>query len=112
MAKIAFWVTAGPALQDKVLPNLVLANRMKTMRQQDVQVYFFGPGVELAGKAEGRLAEALATLGQSEVPMGACPANAEQYGVVTSVTDKGVNMEPAGEALVRLIEQGYQVVGV
>jgi hypothetical protein len=112
MAKIAFWITAGPSLQDKALANAVLAGRLKTMRNQDIQVYFFGPGVELAGKTDGPMAEAIKTLAQGEVPMGACPFNAEQYGVTTTVTDKGIKMEPAGEALIRLVEEGYQIVGV
>ncbi|MHB1612293.1 MAG: DsrE family protein [Sulfobacillus sp.] len=112
MAKIAFWITAGPTLQDKALANTVLAGRLKIHRNQDVQVYFFGPGVQLAGQTEGPMAEALKTLSDSSVPMGACPFNAEQYGVTATVTDKGIVMEPAGEALVRLIDEGYQIVGV
>lgn len=45
MAKVAFWITAGPALADKALSNLVLAGRLKANRGQDVQVYFLGPGL-------------------------------------------------------------------
>ncbi|AUW95142.1 MAG: hypothetical protein C7B44_01165 [Sulfobacillus thermosulfidooxidans] len=112
MAKIAFWITAGPGLEEKVLANLVLAGRLKANRNQDIEVYFFGPGVKLAGQAEGHLAEALKTLSSGQVPMGACPFNADQYGVTTTVTEQGIHMEPAGEALVRLTEQGYQIVGV
>ncbi|MDA8195392.1 MAG: DsrE family protein [Thermaerobacter sp.] len=112
MGKIAFWITAGPSLQDKAMANLVLAGRLKTNRQQDVQVYFFGPGVQLAGQAEGALLGAISALAEGQVPMAACPANAEQYGLVSSVTEKGVAMEPAGEAMIRLVEQGYQIVGV
>jgi hypothetical protein len=112
MAKIAFWITAGPSLMDKALANIVLAGRLKANRNQDIEVYFFGPGVELAGKAEGFFAESLKTLREGSVPMAACPFNADQYGVTASVTDKGITMEPAGEALVRLAEQGYQIVGV
>lgn len=112
MAKIAFWITAGPELQDKALANIVLASRLKKNRSQDVQVYFFGPGVKLAGHADGKLLDALGALGESIVPMGACGANAEQYGVTQSLTEKGIVIEPAGEALIRLIDQGYEVVGV
>lgn len=112
MAKIAFWITAGPNLADKALANLRLASRLRDNRKQDVQVYFFGPGVELAGRAEGAVKEALMGLTQSSVPIAACPFNAEQYGVTTQVTDQGIVMEPAGEALIRLVENGYQVVGV
>jgi len=112
MAKVAFWITAGPGLADKALSNLVLAGRLKANRGQDVQVYFFGPGVELAGKAEGPLLEALKTLGQEQVPMAACPFNADQYGVTATMTEHGIHLEPAGEALIRLVEAGYQIVGV
>ncbi len=112
MAKIAFWITAGPSLSDKALANIVLAGRLKANRNQDIEVYFFGPGVELAGKAEGMLAESLKKLNEGNVPMAACPFNADQYGVTESITASGVKMEPAGEALVRLVEQGYQIVGV
>lgn len=112
VAKIAFWITAGPSLKDKALANLILAGRLKNQRHQDVQVYFFGPGVQLAGQAEGPLAESLKALADGAVPMAACPFNAEQYGVSTGITDHGITMELAGEALVRLVEQGYQVVGV
>lgn len=112
VAKIAFWITAGPGLEEKVLANLVLAGRLKANRNQDIEVYFFGPGVKLAGQAEGFMAETLQSLSSGEVPMGACPYNAEQYGVSASVTGQGIKMEPAGEALVRLTEEGYQIVGV
>ncbi len=112
MAKLAFWITAGPSLADKALANLVLASRLQENRGQDVEVYFFGPGVELAGHAEGPVAEVLATLKNHSVPVGACPANANQYEVATVLTEQGVKMEPAGEALVRLVEKGYQIIGV
>ena len=112
MAKIAFWITAGPSLQDKAIANIVLAGRLRANRNQDVQVYFFGPGVQLVGQAEGYLVEALATLVKESVPMAACPGNAEQYGVTTRVTDQGITLEPAGEALLRLADEGYQIVGV
>ena len=112
MAKLAFWITAGPALQDKAMANIVLATRLKVNRQQDVQVYFFGPGVELAGKAAGPLLEAIKGLAGNEVPVAACPFNVEQYGVGASVSESSIALEPAGEALIRLTDQGYQIVGV
>jgi hypothetical protein len=49
---------------------------------------------------------------QGAVPIAACPGNAEQYGVTTRVTDQGITLEPAGEALLRLVNDGYQIVGV
>ncbi|AEW04522.1 hypothetical protein Sulac_1022 [Sulfobacillus acidophilus DSM 10332] len=112
MAKIAFWITAGPELESKALANIVLAARLKQNRQQDIQVYFFGPGVQLAGNAEGPLKEAIQALNAASVPMAACPFNADQYGVSAPITAHGVEMEPAGEALVRLVNEGYQIIGV
>ena len=111
MAKIAFWITAGPDLRDKALANLILAGRLKTHRNQDVEVYFFGPGVRLASVGDAAIDEALATLTGAQVPLAACPANADQYGVTEQVSARGITMELAGEALVRLVEQGYQIVG-
>ncbi|OLZ11646.1 DsrE family protein [Sulfobacillus thermosulfidooxidans] len=112
MAKIAFWITAGPDLRDKALANIVLAGRLKANRGQDIQVYFFGPGVQLAGQADEQIEQALKALTDGSVPMAACPFNADQYGVTERVGAKGITMEPAGEALIRLVEQGYQIVGV
>lgn len=112
MSKIAFWITAGPDLRDKALANMVLAGRLKANRQQDVEVYFFGPGVQLAGSNDEAVTQALKILTEGQVSLGACPFNAEQYGVTQTVGDQGIRMEPAGEALVRLTQEGYQIIGV
>ncbi len=112
MAKIAFWITAGPELADKALANLVLAGRLKKNRGQTVEVYFFGPGVKLAAHPSDAIRQAMAALAQAEVPVAACPANVEQYGLSAQITEQGIKMEPAGEALVRLVTDGYQVVRV
>ncbi|MCY0880449.1 MAG: DsrE family protein [Firmicutes bacterium] len=113
MAKIAFWITAGPDLKEKALAGVVLAGRLKKNRRQDVEVYFFGPGVALAGQAaqDPQLKEIFTQLFDSQAPVGVCPFNAEQYGVKDLLASNGYRMEPAGEALVRLVEQGYQVIG-
>ncbi|MBX5465945.1 MAG: DsrE family protein [Firmicutes bacterium] len=112
MAKIAFWITAGPELAEKVLPNLVMAERLKKQRGQEVEVYFFGPGIRLAAEAEGRMKEAIEALRSADIPMRACPAIADQYGVSARMTEQGIVLEPAGQVLVQLVESGYQVVGV
>ncbi|MCL6562758.1 MAG: DsrE family protein [Firmicutes bacterium] len=112
MAKIAFWITAGPELADKALANLVMAERLKKNRGQEVEVYFFGPGVKLAGEAQGKVREAIDALKAAEVPLRACPAIADQYGVTARMSEDGIVMEPAGQVLVRLVEEGYEVVGV
>ena len=111
MAKVAFWVTAGPGLEGKALAALRLAARLKSQRAQDVEIYFFGPGVKLVGEATGEVREAIDACFGAEVPSGACPFNAEQFGVKEELAARGFRMEPAGEALIRLVEAGYQVVG-
>lgn len=111
MAKVAFWITAGPELEAKAISGIILASRLKKNRGQDVEVYFFGPGVQLVGKPSEKVKEALAMLRDAEVHGGYCPFNAQQFDVETAVTAEGLHGEAAGEALVRLIEDGYQVVG-
>ena len=112
MAKVAFWVTAGGGLEGKALSAIRLATRLKSQRQQDVEVYFFGPGVELMGRATGDLRDGVDALFAASVPAGVCPFNAQQFGVEDALRTRGFRMEPAGEALVRLVDEGYQVVGV
>ncbi|MCY0874997.1 MAG: DsrE family protein [Firmicutes bacterium] len=111
MAKMAFWITAGPELEEKALAGMVLASRLKKNRGQDVEVYFFGPGVKLVGSSSERVKEALSMLKDAQVVGSYCPFNAQQYSVEDAVSGAGLQPEPAGEALVRLVEQGYQVVG-
>ena len=111
MAKLAFWITAGPELEAKAISGIVLGSRLKKTRGQDVEVYFFGPGVKLVGEPSEAVREALAMLRDADVHGGYCPFNAQQYGVETAVAGAGLHGEPAGEALVRLVEEGYQVVG-
>lgn len=43
MAKLAFWITAGPELEEKALSGIILASRLKQNRGQDVEVYFLVP---------------------------------------------------------------------
>jgi hypothetical protein len=111
MAKIAFWITAGPDQPDKALAGIRLAQRMKDHRGQDMEVYFFGPGIKLLGDPPPPVKAALEDLFQSKAPVGICPANAEQLGIKDELAAQGYRMEPAGEALIRLVEAGYQVVG-
>lgn len=92
------------------MAGIMLATRLKTMRGHDVEVYFFGPGVKLAGQASGPVKEALDKLLEA-VPTGVCPFNADQFEVRDALNASGYKMEPAGEALARLIEDGYEVVG-
>lgn len=111
MAKLAFWITAGPESEGKALAGMILASRLKKLRQQEVEVYFFGPAVGMVGSPGDKLKEALDALKDADVRGGFCPANAQQFGVETVLTANGLHGEPAGEAIVRLAEEGYQIVG-
>ncbi|MCI0182998.1 MAG: DsrE family protein [Acidibacillus sp.] len=111
MAKLAFWITAGPELEEKALSGIILASRLKQNRGQDVEVYFFGPGVKLVGSESERVKGALAMLQEAKVHGGFCPFNAQQYEVETAVSAAGLHGEQAGEALIRLAESGYQIIG-
>jgi hypothetical protein len=113
MAKLAFWITAGPDLESKALAGLRLASRLKTVRQQDVKVYLFGPGVALAASSSEDVAAALESLREAGVPVGACPANVKSMGIDEQlVLNAGVELNPAGEVLIDWVETGYQVIGI
>lgn len=114
MAKIAFWITTGPDQPMKALSGLRLAQRLRTTRdQKDVQVYLFGPGVALTTDQNPQIQEVLKDLRDASVTVGACPANVKQLGLdEAAVSATGVVLRPAGEVLLELVDQGYQVVGV
>lgn len=113
MAKIAFWITAGPELSDKALTGLRLAERLKNGKQQEVRVFLYGPGVKLAA-AGGAVEEAVRALGTASVPVQVCPFNARSQDVAHELLlDEGVNLdETASEALIRWIDEGFQIIGV
>lgn len=90
----------------------MLAARLRSQRGADARVFFFGPGVRLAGSPEGPVVEALKALHEAEVPTGACTFQAQQFGVAQNLTDGGIDLEPAGEVILRLTEEGYQIVGI
>lgn len=114
MAKIAFWITAGPDQALKALSGLRLAQRLKTTRdQRDVRVYLFGPGVALTVENNPQIEQVLQDLRAADVSVEACPANVKQLGLDESaVLATGTVLRPAGEVLVELVDQGYQIVGV
>jgi hypothetical protein len=113
MAKIFFWVTAGADQEAKVQANLRLALRLKTVRGQDVRVYFFGPGVRLAESGSEAVRSLIRDLHNEGITIEACPANVEQMQLdAAAITGLGIELHPAGEVLVSAIEDGYQVIGV
>ena len=114
MAKIAFWITAGPDQPLKALSGLRLAHRLRTTRdQKDVQVYLFGPGVQLTTDNNPEIQGVLKDLRAASVTVGACPANVKQLGLdEAAVLATGTQLRPAGEVLLELVDDGYQIVGV
>lgn len=114
MAKIAFWITAGPDQAMKALTGLRLAQRLRTTRdQKDVQVYLFGPGVALTTDQNPQIQEALSDLREASVTVQACPANVKQLELdEEAVLATGTTLRPAGEVLLELVDAGYQVIGV
>ena len=114
MAKIAFWITAGPDQAPKALSGLRLAQRLRTTRdEKDIQVYLFGPGVQLSTTDNPQIQEVLKDLREASVTVQACPANVKQMGLnEDAVLATGVKLRPAGEVLVELVDNGFQVIGV
>ncbi|MCL5063667.1 MAG: DsrE family protein [Firmicutes bacterium] len=114
MAKIAFWITAGPDQAPKAMAGLRLAQRLRTVRdQKEVEVYLFGPGVRLTTDPNPGIQEVLQDLKLADVRVGACPANVKQMGLdEEQVMASGAVLRPAGEVLVELVDAGYQIIGV
>jgi len=114
MAKIAFWITAGPELADKALTGLRLAERLRTTRhEKDIEVYLFGPGVKLTTDENPEIQSALKALKEAGVRVQACPANVKQLGLDEAVVSaSGAQLRPAGEVLIELADAGYQIIGV
>ncbi|MCY0899827.1 MAG: DsrE family protein [Firmicutes bacterium] len=114
MANIAFWITAGPELEGKALAALRLAERLKTVRQQNVEVFLYGPGLQLTQSLSPAIQDALASLREATVSMGACPVNVQTMGVAEDVVAAaGVDLKRrAVDALIELVEGGYQIIGI
>ncbi len=95
------------------MSGLRLAQRLKSTRGQDVKVYLFGPGVALGEGKDPAIKGVLEDLRGAEVPVQACPANVTQMNLDEKlITGFGIELRPAGEVLVELVDDGYQVIGV
>jgi hypothetical protein len=111
MAKIASWITAGPGQEGKALAGVRIAARLRQSGRAETKVIFFGPGVQLLDEATGELHEAIESLKGAGVPILACQFNAQQLGATDRLKAYGVDLQGAGDVLVELTEEGYQVVG-
>jgi hypothetical protein len=111
MTKIASWITAGPGQEGKALAGVRIAARLHQAGKAETKVVFFGPGVKLLDEATGDLREAIEALKGAGVPILACQFNAQQLGASERLQAYGVDLQGAGDVLVQLTEEGYQVVG-
>ncbi len=98
----------------KVLSGLRLAARLVELKDQEVRIFLYGPGVRPAESDDRELQKALADCAAALIPVGACPVNAERIGVdMAPIADRGAQLDQrAVDAMVQLIEDGYQVIGV
>lgn len=113
MAKIAFWITAGPGLEEKALAGLRMAERLKTNQNQDVQVFFAGPAVHLTSNPILEIAETIHRLHELNILPSTCPVNARNAGLNPQlIAEAGFGLRAAGEVLVEWVESGYQVIGI
>ncbi|MHB1504246.1 MAG: DsrE family protein [Acidimicrobiales bacterium] len=105
-AKLAFMILSDdPA---RAIPGLIMATRLRTNRQADVRVLFFGPGVKLA--ASGAVDEQLAGLREAGIGPKACVANVEQYGLADEIGARPVDLLPAGAEVEQFAQEGYTVI--
>lgn len=114
IARIAFWITAGPEMREKALAGLRLAARLAERKAHEVRVFLYGPGVHLADADDPELEEAFSGLGTALIPVGACPVNVARLGAdQAAIANKGVQLdEHAVDAIVAVVEEGYQVIGI
>jgi hypothetical protein len=111
VARIAFWITAGADQEKKALTGLRLAGRLQSTGQ-DVRVFLYGPGLEVAVDG-GEGEEAVRAL-KGVARVQACPYNATHQGIAHELLlDRGVNLDQTASAtLVEWTEAGFQVIGV
>ncbi|MGC9191769.1 MAG: hypothetical protein ACP5GT_03830, partial [Conexivisphaera sp.] len=77
---------------------------------EDLKVIFFGPSEEYLADLSGQDAENLRFLVESGAVDSACISVAEKMGVKESLEKLGLRLYPAGEALSKYVNAGYQVV--
>ncbi len=105
-AKIAFLILSDdPA---RAIPGLVMAQRLKENRDDDVRVLFFGRGVYLA--AGGAVDEQIKALADAGVLPKACRANVEQYGVQEAIAARQLELLAAGAEVEEFHHLGYTVL--
>ncbi len=104
--KIAFMILSGDA--DRAGPGLTMAYRMKTNRNADIRVLFFGPGVKLA--AGGQVDHEIKQLEGAGVIPRACVHNAETFGVDGQIRELGIELTRASGDIASFHEEGFTVL--
>ncbi|MCL4423380.1 MAG: DsrE family protein [Actinobacteria bacterium] len=105
-AKVAFMILSDDP--DRAVPGLVMATRLKSNRNVDVRVLFFGPGVKLA--ASGKIDDQLQGLRSAGIGAKACTANVEQYGVTSEIASRPLELLAAGAEVEDFARNGYTVL--
>jgi hypothetical protein len=112
MARIAFWITAGRDQEKKALTGLRLAGRLRSAGQEDVRVFLYGPGLEVA--VDGGEGEAALRALNGVARVQACPHNATHQGIAHELLlDRGVSLDQTVSAnIIDWTEAGFQIIGV
>lgn len=109
--KVVFLIMAGRDLPGRLSAALAMAaNSVKAKRYEDLKIIFFGPSEEYLGELRGQDAENLRMLVDSGAVDSACVSVAEKFGVKEKLTELGLKLYPAGEALSKYVNAGYQVI--
>ncbi len=109
--KVLFLIMAGRDLPGRLSAALAMAaNSLKAKRYEDLKVIFFGPSEEYLGELSGQDAENLRYLIDSGAVDSACVSVAEKMGVKEKLAALGLRLYPAGEALSKYVNAGYQVI--
>ncbi|BBE42323.1 hypothetical protein [Conexivisphaera calida] len=109
--KVLFLIMAGRDLPGRLSAALAMAvNSLRASRYEDLKVIFFGPSEEYLGSLGGQDLENLRSLIDSGAVDSACVSVAEKLGVKEKLSALGLKLYPAGEALSKYVNSGYQVI--
>ncbi len=108
MAKIVVLVLSGPDDRRKVTTGLMFAKIAKESGElQDVKLIISAQAVDIFREADFR--DTLEDVKGSLMPM-VCKMNAEGAGVVKEVESFGAPLAAVGKELIRMLNEGYEVL--
>ncbi len=105
-ARVAFLIISDDP--ERAIPGMVMAARMKSNRNADVRLLFFGPGTRLA--ASGKVDEQLDTLHSVGILSKVCTANVDQFGLAAEIAARPVELVAAGAEVEEFARKGYTVL--